>query len=114
VPRLQATLSGTGKGRQPLLEQRNKKSISDTNQEQIGDSSKWWFETYTSEDSIKMSIKLYRAKTQNWQDEYRFKCDNTYKYVLDRGFSKDEMEAIRMIGAIQISKQRKKNYDLNY
>ena len=49
-------------------------------------------------------------KTEKWQDQYRFRCaDNTYKYVLDRGFLlKDENgKAIRMIGAIQdITKQK--------
>lgn len=60
-----------------------------------------------------MSIKLYsfiEQKTQNWQDEYRFRCaDGTYKYVLDRGFLlKDESgKAIRMIGAIQDITKRK-------
>ncbi|HEU4791675.1 MAG TPA: PAS domain-containing protein, partial [Flavobacterium sp.] len=65
------------------------------------------------EDSIKMSVKLYsflEQKTEKWQDQYRFKCeDDTYKYVLDRGFIlKDENgKAIRMIGAIQdITKQK--------
>jgi hypothetical protein len=28
-------------------------------QEQVGDSSKWWFDNIHPEDSIKMSIKLY-------------------------------------------------------
>jgi hypothetical protein len=46
------------------------------------------------------------------------KCaDNSYKYVLDRGFLlKDENgKAIRMIRAIQdITKQKKKSCDLNY
>jgi hypothetical protein len=40
-----------------------------------------------TQDSIKMSIKLYSFIEQkdNWQDEYRC-ADNSYKYVLDRGF----------------------------
>ncbi|SEA46122.1 PAS domain S-box-containing protein [Flavobacterium gillisiae] len=95
------------------------KSIFGYDQEQIGDSSKWWFDNIHPEDSIKMSIKLYsfiEQKTQNWQDEYRFKCaDNTYKYVLDRGFLlKDENgKAIRMIGAIQdITKQKEEELRL--
>ncbi len=81
--------------------------------DQVGDSSSWWFQNIHPEDSIKMSIKLYsfiEQKTENWQDEYRFKCaDGTYKYVLDRGFLlKDETgKAIRMIGAIQDITQRK-------
>ncbi|MFB0911504.1 MAG: PAS domain-containing protein, partial [Flavobacterium sp.] len=49
-------------------------------------------------------------------DEYRFKCaDNSYKYVLDRGFLlKDENgKAVRMIGAIQdITKQKKEELRL--
>ena len=89
------------------------KGIFGYNQDQVGNNSKWWFDNIHPEDSIKMSIKLYsflEQKTEKWQDEYRFKCaDNTYKYVLDRGFIlKDENgKAIRMIGAIQdITKQK--------
>ena len=86
---------------------------------QIGDNSNWWFEKIHPEDSIKMSIKLYsflEQKTEKWQDEYRFKCaDNTYKYVLDKGFLlKDENgKATRMIGAIQdITKQKEEEQRL--
>ena len=89
------------------------KSIYGYNQNQVGNSSKWWFNKIHPEDSIKMSIKLYsfvEQKTEKWQDEYRFKCaDNTYKYVLDRGFLLKDKDgkAIRMIGAIQdITKQK--------
>lgn len=95
------------------------KAIFGYNEDQVGDSSKWWFDNIHPEDSIKMSIKLYafiEQKTENWQDEYRFKCaDNSYKYVLDRGFLlKDESgKAIRMIGAIQdITKQKKEELRL--
>jgi len=89
------------------------KGIYGYNQTQVGNNSKWWFDNIHPEDSIKMSIKLYsfiEQKTEKWQDQYRFKCaDDTYKYVLDRGFLlKDENgKAIRMIGAIQdITKQK--------
>jgi PAS domain S-box-containing protein len=95
------------------------KSIFGYEQEQVGDSSKWWFNNIHPEDSIKMSIKLYsfiEQKTENWQDEYRFKCaDNSYKYVLDKGFLlKDSAgKAIRMIGAIQdITKQKEEELRL--
>ena len=95
------------------------KSIFGYDQDQVGESSKWWFDNIHPEDSIKMSIKLYsfiEQKTENWQDEYRFKCaDNSYKYVLDKGFLlKDENgKAIRMIGAIQdITKQKKEELRL--
>ncbi|GIZ09842.1 PAS domain-containing protein [Flavobacterium sp. UMI-01] len=89
------------------------KGIFGYDQEEVGESSSWWFQNIHPEDSIKMSIKLYsfiEQKTENWQDEYRFKCaDNTYKYVLDRGFLlKDENgKAIRMIGALQDITKRK-------
>jgi len=89
------------------------KGVYGYNQDEVGNTSKWWFDNIHPEDSIKMSIKLYaflEQKTEKWQDQYRFKCaDNTYKYVLDRGFIiKDENEkAIRMIGALQdITKQK--------
>ncbi|EIA08241.1 PAS domain-containing sensor histidine kinase [Flavobacterium frigoris] len=95
------------------------KAIFGYNEDEVGDSSKWWFDNIHPEDSIKMSIKLYsfiEQKTENWQDEYRFKCaDNSYKYVLDRGFLlKDENgKAIRMIGAIQdITKQKEEELRL--
>ncbi|MCI4443165.1 MAG: PAS domain S-box protein, partial [Lentimicrobium sp.] len=88
-------------------------------QDQVGKSSKWWFENIHPEDSIKMSIKLYsfiEQKTEKWQDQYRFKCaDGSYKYVLDRGFIlKDENgKSVRMIGAIQdITKQKEEEQRL--
>lgn len=87
--------------------------------EEIGKTSKWWFDRIHPEDSLKMSIKLYsfiEQKTEKWQDEYRFKCaDGTYKYVFDRGFLvKDENgNVIRMIGAIQdVTKQKEEEQRL--
>jgi len=77
------------------------------NKEDIENTSKWWFDRIHPEDSIRMSVKLYsflEQKTQNWQDEYRFKCKNgSYKYVLDRGFLviDDNGTPTRMIGAMQ-------------
>jgi PAS domain S-box-containing protein len=89
------------------------KGIFGYKQNQVENNSKWWFSNIHPEDSIKISIKLYsflEQKTEKWQDQYRFKCANdTYKYVLDRGFIlKDENgKAIRMIGVIQdITKQK--------
>ena len=94
-------------------------SVFGYNQNQVGNTSEWWFGNIHPEDSIKMSIKLYsfiEQKTENWQDQYRFKCaDGSYKYVLDRGFLlKDENGiAIRMIGAIQdITKQKEEEQRL--
>lgn len=87
--------------------------------EDVGNTSKWWFDRIHPEDSIKMSIKLYsfiEQKTEKWQDEYRFQCaDGSYKYVFDRGFLvKDEHgNAIRMIGAIQdVTKQKEEEQRL--
>ncbi|UFH34106.1 PAS domain-containing protein [Flavobacterium acetivorans] len=95
------------------------KNIFGYDENQVGDSSAWWFGNIHPEDSIKMSIKLYsfiEQKTENWQDEYRFKCsDNSYKYVLDRGFLlKDENgKAIRMIGSLQdVTKQKEEELRL--
>lgn len=89
------------------------------NPEEVGKTSKWWFDKIHPEDSIRMSIKLYsfiEQKTEKWQDQYRFRCaDGSYKYVLDRGFLlKDENgRAIRMIGAIQdITKQKEEEQRL--
>jgi PAS domain S-box-containing protein len=85
----------------------------------VDDNSNWWFDKIHPEDSIKMSIRLYsfiEQKTENWQDQYRFRCaDNSYKYVLDRGFllKDDTGKAIRMIGAIQdITKQKEEEQRL--
>ncbi|MBP6760105.1 MAG: PAS domain-containing protein [Flavobacterium sp.] len=87
--------------------------------DEVGSSSKWWFDKIHPEDTIKMSIKLYsfiEQKTEKWQDQYRFRCaDGSYKYVLDRGFIlKDENgKSIRMIGAIQdITKQKEEEQRL--
>lgn len=87
--------------------------------EDVGKTSKWWFDRIHPEDSIKMAMKLYsfiEQKTEKWQDEYRFKCaDGTYKYVFDRGFlvKDDEGNAIRMIGAIQdVTKQKEEEQRL--
>lgn len=88
-------------------------------QDQVGNSSNWWFDKIHPEDSIKMSIKLYsfiEQKTEKWQDQYRFRCaDGSYKYVLDRGFllKDEEGKAVRMIGAIQdITKQKEEEQRL--
>lgn len=89
------------------------KSVFGYEEDEVGENSSWWFGNIHPEDSIKMSVKLYsfiEQKTEKWQDEYRLKCaDNTYKYVLDRGFLlKDENgKAIRMIGALQDITKRK-------
>jgi PAS domain S-box-containing protein len=87
--------------------------------EDIGKTSRWWFDRIHPEDSIKMSVKLYsflEQKTEKWQDEYRFACaDGSYKYVFDRGFLvKDgNGKAIRMIGAMQdITKQKEEEQRL--
>lgn len=74
---------------------------------EVGSTSRWWFDRIHPEDSIKMSVKLYsflEQKTEKWQDEYRFACaDGTYKYVYDRAFLVKDVngKAIRMIGAMQ-------------
>jgi PAS domain S-box-containing protein len=88
-------------------------------EDQVGNSSAWWFDKIHPEDSIKMSVKLYsfiEQKSEKWQDQYRFRCaDNTYKYVLDRGFLLKDKEgrALRMIGAIQdITKQKEEELNL--
>ena len=94
-------------------------SVFGYNENQVGNSSKWWFENIHPEDSIKMSIKLYsflEQKTEKWQDQYRFRCaDGSYKYVLDRGFILKDKDgkALRMIGAIQdITKQKEEEQRL--
>jgi hypothetical protein len=71
-----------------FLEQRIEKCFGYSDEE-VGKSSKWWFDKIHPEDSIKMSIKtllFYRTKNRKWQDQYRFNANDSYKYVLDRGF----------------------------
>ena len=87
--------------------------------EDVGKTSKWWFDRIHPEDSLKMSVKLYsfvEQKTEKWQDEYRFQCaDGTYKYVFDRGFLVKDTDGkpIRMIGAIQdVTKQKEEEQRL--
>ena len=46
--------------------------------EEVGKGSNWWFERIHPEDSLKMSVRLYSFldyKTDKWQDEYRFQCN---------------------------------------
>lgn len=87
--------------------------------EDIGKTSKWWFDKIHPEDSLKMSVKLYsflEQKTEKWQDEYRFQCaDGSYKYVFDRGFLVKDADgkSVRMIGAIQdVTKQKEEEQRL--
>jgi PAS domain S-box-containing protein len=87
--------------------------------EDVGKTSKWWFDRIHPEDSLKMSVKLYsflEQKTEKWQDEYRFQCaDGSYKYVFDRGFLVKDANGkpIRMIGAIQdVTKQKEEEQRL--
>lgn len=89
------------------------------NKEDVGNTSKWWFDRIHPEDSIKMSVRLYsflEQKTEKWQDEYRFACaDGTYKYVFDRGFLVKDAngKAIRMIGAMQdVTRQKEEEQRL--
>ncbi|MFN4198693.1 MAG: sensor histidine kinase [Flavobacterium sp.] len=87
--------------------------------EEVGDSSKWWFDRIHPEDSMRVSVSLYsflEQKTERWQDEYRFMCaDGSYRFVFDRGFLvKDEQgNAVRMIGAMQdVTKQKQEEQRL--
>ena len=87
--------------------------------EDVGSTSKWWFDRIHPEDSLKMSVKLYsflEQKTEKWQDEYRFQCaDGSYKYVFDRGFLVKDANGkpLRMIGAIQdVTKQKEEEQRL--
>lgn len=87
--------------------------------EDVGKTSKWWFDKIHPEDTLKMSVKLYSflgQKTEKWQDEYRFQCaDGSYKYVFDRGFLVKDSDGnlIRMIGAIQdVTKQKQEEQRL--
>jgi PAS domain S-box-containing protein len=87
--------------------------------EEIGNSSKWWFDRIHPEDSMRVSVNLYsflEQKTERWQDEYRFMCaDGSYRFVFDRGFLvKDQNgKAIRMIGAMQdVTKQKQEEQRL--
>ena len=87
--------------------------------EDVGKTSKWWFDRVHPEDSIRVSVKLYNfleEKVEKWQDEYRFACaDGSYKYVFDRGFLvKDgDGKPIRMIGAMQdVTRQKEEEQRL--
>lgn len=87
--------------------------------DEIGDTSKWWFDRIHPEDSLRVSVKLYNfleKKVEKWQDEYRFKCaDGTYKYVFDRGFliKDSDGKPVRMIGSMQdVTKQKEEEQRL--
>ena len=89
------------------------KGIFGYDKEEVGNTPKWWFDRIHPQDIIRISISIYgflEKKSQKWQDEYRFKCkDGSYKYILDRGFLvfDDNLQAIRMIGAMQDITQQK-------
>lgn len=87
--------------------------------EEIGNTSKWWFDRIHPEDSLRVSIRLYsflEDKLEKWQDEYRFACaDGTYKHVYDRGFLVKDINGrpIRMISAMQdVTKQKQEEQRL--
>jgi len=87
--------------------------------EDVGNTSKWWFDRIHPEDSLRVSVKLYNfleKKVEKWQDEYRFKCaDGSYKFVFDRGFliKDNEGKPIRMITSMQdVTKQKEENQRL--
>lgn len=87
--------------------------------EDIGNTSKWWFDRIHPEDSLRVSVKLYNfleKKVEKWQDEYRFKCaDGSYKFVFDRGFliKNNDGKPIRMIASMQdVTKQKEENQRL--
>ncbi len=77
------------------------------NVSETANDSSWWFSKIHPQDSMRISVDLYAflaQKSQNWQAEYRFQCqDGTYKYVLDRGFLVfgPDGRPVRMIGAMQ-------------
>lgn len=81
--------------------------------EEVGNTPKWWFDRIHPQDTIRISISTYgflEKKSHKWQDQYRFKCkDGSYKYILDRGFLvfDNDLQAIRMIGAMQDITQQK-------
>jgi PAS domain S-box-containing protein len=87
--------------------------------EDVGTTSKWWFDRIHPEDSLRVSVKLYNfleKKVEKWQDEYRFKCaDGSYKFVFDRGFliKNNDGKPIRMIASMQdVTKQKEENQRL--
>lgn len=87
--------------------------------EEVGTTSKWWFDRIHPEDSLRVSVKLYNfleKKVEKWQDEYRFKCaDGSYKFVFDRGFliKNNDGKPIRMITSMQdVTKQKEENQRL--
>ncbi|RZJ36216.1 MAG: PAS domain S-box protein [Flavobacterium sp.] len=87
--------------------------------EDVGKTSKWWFDRVHPEDSIRVSVKLYNfleEKVEKWQDEYRFACaDGSYKYVFDRGFLVKDSDGkpFRMIGAMQdVTRQKEEEQRL--
>ena len=79
----------------------------------------WWGQRIHPDDRIRVldNIKMHiDNKILKWTDEYRFLCgDNTYKYLLDRGFLilDENNEAVRMIGAMEdVTKQKEEEHHL--
>jgi len=67
---------------------------------------RWWYENLHPEDRDRVIHGIHaviRGGRNYWTDEYRFRrTDNTYAYVLDRGYVayNEKKEPVRMIGAI--------------
>ena len=87
--------------------------------DEIGTTSKWWFDRIHPEDSIRVSVRLYsflEEKLEKWQDEYRFACaDGTYRHIYDRGFLVKDKDGrpVRMIAAMQdVTKQKQEEQRL--
>ncbi|MGG9961964.1 PAS domain S-box protein [Ferruginibacter sp. SUN106] len=74
----------------------------------------WWKKNIHPADLPAVSAaleKIFSNKAQNFQIEYRFRCENgTYKYVFDRAsvIFDDNEKPVRMIGAMQDITDRKK------
>lgn len=72
----------------------------------------WWSNNLHPEDKERVERKKsyhLENKIPRWEDEYRMKTGNSYKYINDRGYIifNEQSKPVRMIGAMQDLTERK-------
>ncbi|MGI8634244.1 MAG: PAS domain-containing sensor histidine kinase, partial [Segetibacter sp.] len=77
----------------------------------------WWYDNLHPEDKERVETKINYLLQNNipqWEDEYRMKAGNNYKYIYDRGYIiyNEQNKPIKMIGAMQDLTERKSHENM--
>lgn len=77
----------------------------------------WWSHHIHPDDRERVEAKIKYHIENNiarWEDEYRIKAGNNYKYINDRGYiiCNEDNKPVRMIGAMQDLTERKAHEDM--